>query len=168
MENQIYCENESMFCNRTYFCRIRTVIIEATCKYIKTHLVSFDDENKEDMTERKLLLSCFDEISEDSRTLDRFTYYCQKIFFVNLLSKFGIYGIFALCNKSDDNGYYKNGYFSIGNSYDICELFKAIKPFFNVDNVNLNSEDNFLYDSVISLEKIFQEGLDKKHIVTIK
>lgn len=168
MENKIFCDKENMLFNYTFFYRIRTVVIQATCKYVKLHLASYDSiENNEDTTERKLFLSCIDDILSDNHILNRFIDYCNKVFFVNLLCKFGIYGLFALCNKSEENGYYKNGYYSVGNSYDVCNLLKLIKPYLIYDKTDLNSEDNYLYESIISLEKIFQESVEKKHIVTI-
>ena len=173
MENKIFCVNQNMFINYTFFYKIRTVIIQATCKYVKLHIALNNyNENNEENNEGNLLLSCIVDILEDNHILNRFIDYCNKVFFVNLLSKFGIYGLFALCNKSENNGYYKNGYYSIGNSYDICELLKLIKPYLIVDNKDFNSEDFnsediYLYDSIINLENIFQESLEKKHIVTI-
>ena len=168
MENKLFCVNQNMFINYTFFYRIRTVIIQATCKYIKSYLASYDsNENKEETIERSLFLSCNDDILSDNHILNRFIDYCNKVFFVNLLSKFGVYGLFALCNKSENNGCYKNGYYSIGNSYDICDLLKVIKPYLLSHEKDINLEDNYLYESIINIENIFQESLEKKHIVTI-
>ena len=43
---------------------------------------------------------------------------------MNALNHFDIGGLFALCNQSDCEGYY-----TPGNSLDICSLFDKIKPF---------------------------------------
>jgi hypothetical protein len=48
----------------------------------------------------------------------------SKFAYVNSLNYFDIGGLYAFCNKSDCDGFY-----SPGNSYDICKLFDLIEPF---------------------------------------
>ena len=43
---------------------------------------------------------------------------------MNALNNFDMGGLFALCNQSDCEGYY-----TPGNSLDICSLFDKIEPF---------------------------------------
>ena len=49
---------------------------------------------------------------------------CHNLKYINALNKFDIGGLFALCNQSDCEGYY-----TPGNSLDICSLFDRIEPF---------------------------------------
>jgi hypothetical protein len=80
----------------------------------------------------------------------------------DLLIYFGVGGVYALCNKMDCEGYY-----SVGNSYDILELFKLIKPFIINKTDNLETHGNEIYNCIIQVEKVFQESVDKKEIVII-
>ena len=73
----------------------------------------------------------------------------------NTLIYFNIGGLYTLCNKSDCEGYY-----SVGNSYDILHLITLIKPFINKDY-------DCLYENIDIIEKIFQESIKKNKIVII-
>jgi hypothetical protein len=57
-------------------------------------------------------------------TLHIFIALSNDLKFKNALNKFDIGGLFALCNQSDCEGYY-----TPGNSLDICSLFDRIEPF---------------------------------------
>ena len=54
--------------------------------------------------------------------LIKFTRICQNSKYRNALNYFELGGLFALCNESNFEGYY-----TIGNSLDICVLFDRIK-----------------------------------------
>lgn len=82
--------------------------------------------------------------------------------FGELLIQNGLNGIRALCNKSDCEGFY-----SVGNSYDICELLYKIRPFLIKDKDNLESEKNYEYDRCKDLLDVFEESVEKKIIVRI-
>ena len=85
---------------------------------------------------------------------DIFLEYCKQLLFIDTLVFFNISGLYAFCNKSDCEGYY-----SVGNSYDICQLFKLINNFY-ID------KEYTKYTSK-RLKKIFQESVRKRKIVTI-
>ena len=74
-------------------------------------------------------------------------YFLKVIFDEKQLFFFNISGIYAFCNKSDCEGYY-----SVGNSYDICQLFKLIKPFYTTD-ININK-------SIKQIEKVLASVKD--------
>jgi hypothetical protein len=73
---------------------------------------------------------------------------------------FGIYGIHLLCKQSDNSGVY-----SVGESYDILELLKNIKPYFDktseiYQTVYTIKSDfsspiyDIFYDSITSMEPV--------------
>ena len=64
---------------------------------------------------------------------------------------FGVGGLFSLCNKSDCEGYY-----SVGNAYDICELFHLIRPFLIE---NSDSPDNYA-NVITQIEDVFKESVE--------
>ena len=65
-----------------------------------------------------------------------------------------IAGLFALNKKRDCSGYY-----SVGNAYDICELFSKIEPFMKPDEENPNR--------FTEIYEIFKESVSTKTRVTI-
>jgi hypothetical protein len=81
---------------------------------------------------------------------------------IDILIFFGVGGVYSFCNKSDCDGYY-----SVGNSYDICELFKLIKPFLIKNKENMDSRDNDVYKFITEVEKVFQESIETKNFVVI-
>ena len=77
---------------------------------------------------------------------------------------FDIGGLYSLCNKSDCEGFY-----SVGNSIDICKLFDLIEPF-----IKLNDEDKHsaIYVSGTgfyckSLYELFKESATQNKKITI-
>ena len=78
--------------------------------------------------------------------------------FIDTLVFFNISGLYAFCNKSDCEGYY-----SVGNSYDICQLFKLIKNFYIVDKEVFQD----INKTINKIKKIFQESVRKRKIITI-
>ncbi len=82
---------------------------------------------------------------------------CDKFDSIDALIYFNINGLYALCNKSDCEGYY-----SPGNSSDICQLLDLIKPFIKVN-------DEYVYERIYEgdLYKLFTESATKRLIVTI-
>ena len=63
--------------------------------------------------------------------------------YLNSLNYFDISGLFCICNQN------KHGYYSPGNSLDICILFDKIKPF---------TQKYGVYDYMTCLQEIFTES----------
>jgi hypothetical protein len=57
-------------------------------------------------------------------TVNNFIKLCNNLKYMNALNYFELGGLYALCNQSDCEGYY-----TPGNSLDICALFDRIEPF---------------------------------------
>jgi hypothetical protein len=81
---------------------------------------------------------------------------------IDILIFFGLGGLYSFCNKSDCEGYY-----SVGNAYDICEFLKLIKPFLIKNKKNMHSPDNNFYKFVTEIEKVFKESVETKNLVVI-
>ena len=62
------------------------------------------------------------------------------------------YGLYVLCNKHQNEAY------SVGNSLDIYELIQIIKPYL------MKYPE---YESIIEIEKLFLESIDKKQKIYI-
>jgi len=168
----IGCIEQHYSCGYGYWNLLRTEVIRATNEYLKVHIsLNPAEEDTNDKIHQKEILEFLDTILNTNASysnnvfgvpiqtkatpVDVLINICdlQKL---DLLIYFGIGGLFAFCNKSDCEGYY-----SVGNSYDICELFSLIKPF-----VIKNNEYDYL-GSLIQVEKIFIESVRENHIVVI-
>jgi hypothetical protein len=66
-------------------------------------------------------------------TINNFINLCRNLSHVDSLIYFDIGGLYSFCNKSDCEGFY-----SVGNSVDICQLFDLIEPF-----IEKNSKDTY-------------------------
>lgn len=67
-------------------------------------------------------------------TINDFIGITRNLSYVDALIYFDIGGLYSLCNKSDCEGFY-----SIGNSVDICQLFDLIEPFIKINNEDTHS-----------------------------
>jgi hypothetical protein len=70
---------------------------------------------------------------------------CYNMNYIDSLNYFGVGGLFALCNKNDCDGYY-----SPGNSYDICELLTKIERFM---------ERNYIYEMIYVSEGRYSDDV---------
>jgi hypothetical protein len=62
-------------------------------------------------------------------TINDFIIITRNLSYVDALIYFDIGGLYSLCIKSDCEGFY-----SVGNSVDICQLFDLIEPFIKSNN----------------------------------
>jgi hypothetical protein len=151
----IYCDKKEYSCSYGSWDKFRMATINATIKYIKSYISLTEITEYNQIYYTNKLLEFIDKIeSEPNLDNDIFLEYCKQLLFIDTLVFFNISGLYAFCNKSDCEGYY-----SVGNSYDICQLFKLINNFY-ID------KEYTKYTSK-RLKKIFQESVRKRKIVTI-
>jgi hypothetical protein len=132
-------------------------IQEGTNEYVSLNQLK---QYIETIQNEKIMKQTF--IGKQSNLLDLFYSYSKNLDFIDLLIQFGVSGIYAFCVKSDCEGFY-----SVGNSYDICELLSVIKPFLLKNKDNLDSEENWLYMWIDELTDVFKSSIENKVIVTI-
>ena len=181
-----YCGNTTFGCSYSHWDDIRKEIIQATIDYIQDKYekdkelygnLSEEDENwigegsryycyMEDLMDvKKILLEKKPSKNvfgiEMDNTVNVFIILCHKLKYMNALNRFDIGGLFALCNQSDCEGYY-----TPGNSLDICSLFDIIEPFvkkYSCYDFIYNKEGrmyNRIYD-------VFEESYKTKKKVSI-
>ena len=179
------CDTKDFSCSYSSWHNIRAELIEATFAYLEDLIANqtkgIDEERleysvighlKQYITEIREECASFDNdkppispfaLLFSKRTIfNAFSEHLGDLCFINILIQFGVGGIYTLCNKSDCEGFY-----SVGNSYDICELLNVIKPFTIKNKDNLDDEENYIYRCTDKLIELFQESLDKKLIVYI-
>jgi hypothetical protein len=110
----------------------------------------------------KNIVDQIERYSKDENYLGHFVKMCHSIPNMNCLIYFGLEGLAAFCNKNDCEGFY-----SVGDSYSICELFKTIKPYLIKNMELIESSDNHIYHSIEELEKVFEESFEKRTNVSI-
>ncbi len=160
------CIEKDFGCSYNYWHILRNSVIKATFDYIFINL--HPNENKTDnikftyASDLKKIIDKIENLSKDRNYLDCFVKICHNIPNINCLIYFGLEGLAAFCNKGDNEGFY-----SVADSYSICELFKTIKPFLIKNMEQIESNDNHLYHSIEKLEKLFQESFEKKTNVAI-
>jgi hypothetical protein len=134
----LHCNDKKFSCSYGHWYEIRTEIIKATFDFIQDR---FDKDNKlySDLTDDNEnwigkgstyysymtdLIEIKTQIFESNDLFDKFIRLSHNLHVINTLIYFDIIGLVALCNKSDCEGFY-----SSGNSFDICYLFDKIEPF---------------------------------------
>jgi hypothetical protein len=160
------CGDETFQCSYNTWSSIRIALIEATFEYLEVHIaVTEYEEGSKEYGSTIALKQYIDRIRnkcENVSLLDEFYFYSKKFDFVDLLIQFGVGGLYALCNKSDQDGFY-----SIGNSYDICSLIKLVRPFLLKNKGNIDAEENFVYKLVDNIVDVFIKSIEIDEIVSI-
>ena len=150
MDIHIYSNDKTFSCTYNYWHKIRTNIIKATMDYIKDKFTK-DKELfiSEDINDKNYIgigshynyymnnmYEIINEINEVNKgnfyyvnmdmqldnTLRVFMSFVSEFKHLSALNYFGLGGLFALSNQSDSEGYY-----TPGNSLDICLLLDKIK-----------------------------------------
>lgn len=150
----IFCDKKAEYsCSYGRWNDFRIATINATFNYIKSHPISIECERGKFYV-NKLFEIINENDTDNDLDIDIFLNYCNKPYFIDGLIFLNIYGIYTLCNKSDCEGYY-----SVGNSHDISQLFNLINDFY------IDKE----YDKhmIKRVKKIFKHSISKRKIVTI-
>ena len=164
----LYCGDKTFGCSHNVWRNVRKTLIESTFEYLVEH---FDiTDYKEDTNEYGSMIALKHYIKRIENVvvgkqfdlLDNFYVYSKHLEFVDLLIQFGVGGIYTLCNKSENEGFY-----SVGNSYDIYGLIKIVKPFLLKNKKNIDAEENWLYNGIDNITNIFEESIKKNRIVII-
>jgi len=170
------CGDINYHCSYSYWHTFRCNMIIATIKYIKKYY----EANKENMFDYEIqhmedLIDVFKTIETKVNETEKINGETQNsimIYFINKclfdenfienLIMFDIYGLFILCNKSDSVGYY-----SVGNSYDIFNLFEKITPTLINNNEIANNEEIHLFNDVMEVINVFEESKNTETKVII-
>jgi hypothetical protein len=141
------CNDAEYSCGYSRWNTIREEIANAAVRYLQTIyeelLQSNDEENAYTRTELEKLMEYVD--TNNCCTITDFGYLFIDKDFVNLFIRFDLGGVYALLNKSDDDGYY-----SVGNAVDIVKTFELVETHIVLDDVK---------SSVPDIKKVFEESV---------
>ena len=143
------CSDSEYSCSYGNWHKIREELSKATILYLEYKKKVLPDTNT-------YLLENIDKILDIKKETPT---YFGHIFFIfdnnpdckNILISLGVSGIYDLCNKSDDDGYY-----SVGNSHDILQMIANVRPFLQ------NNGEHLEY-----IMKVFQKSVEQKEIIVI-
>jgi hypothetical protein len=139
----------------SYWNKLRNVVIESTLKYIQ-HIISKNTENTNPdyqnlLVDIKFFLKKVDEIiynynknyHQEAILLNVIISLIKSnLFCLDTLIRLDVGGLFSLCYKPDNQGFY-----SPGNSLDICMLFDTIEPF-------VKEVDGYTYNAIYKNDNI--------------
>lgn len=151
----LMCNDAEYSCGYSRWNTIREEIANAAVRYLQTIyeelLQSNDEENAYTRTELEKLIEYVD--TNNCCTITDFGYLFIDKDFVNLFIRFDVGGVYALLNKSDDDGYY-----SVGNAVDIVKTFDIVDTHIVLDDVK---------SSVPDIKKVFEESISSGKMVHI-
>ena len=182
-----YCGDVTYGCSYGTWNALRKLVIKSTFDYIQDKFQKdfelynsiLDEEDQHFIGEGstyncyktdviKIILSMAGPLEKNifgfDNHINNFIDITRNLSYVDALIYFDIGGLYSLCNKSDCEGFY-----SVGNSVDVCQLFDLIEPF-----VKLNDEykHSAIYVSGTgfyckSLYELFKESKTQNKKITI-
>ena len=159
----LYCDKQYFYSSYSIWNLIRTTILSATLHYLRDELKQYIKDNSNDQFQNNNIIKNLNEMidfNDEYLLVNKelsINLFLSSIVNLDDLIQFDIYGIYALCNKSDCEGFY-----SPGNSLDICILLDIIKPYIKDSDIYTK-----LFLSENSLYKLFEESFTKKIKITI-
>ena len=149
------CDDAEYSCGYSRWNTIREEIANASVCYLQTVydelLRTNDEQNSHTQTELERLLEYID-TNNCCTTTDYGHLFADKDF-VNLFIYFNVGGVYALLNKSDDDGYY-----SLGNAVDIVKTFEFVSPYIAIDHVK---------ESLPFIKEVFDESVRSGKMINI-
>lgn len=148
MELYLSCDDFTFKVTPIFWLVIRNEFVNASFRFLQN-----EQENE---TKQTISIDLIDKyiISNNFTTINDFIIMSHNKNIHNIYTYNCIDGIMILLEKSDFDGYY-----SIGNAYDILEMIDNLKPFIS---------DEITLKHLPFLKILFQKSIDKKRLVTIE
>ena len=155
------CGNVTLSFTYSFWNHIRLNIFEAFIKYSESLCITNDNDEPPSIEFRhhvelaELLNRIY--IAKQNITNanddDSYLVIFEKISDINMLIYFNLSGIYTLLHKSDCEGFY-----SVGNSYDIYEMIQLVKP---------NMDSHFFKTINEEVELLFKTSWENKENIII-
>jgi hypothetical protein len=155
---EIICNEESYSCGYTSWSVFREEIANASIRYLKHIYDEMLRRTSEATPEQLAEQTCIKKILEyvDTNNCGTFADFIQLLNDIEIQNAFVYFelgGVYALLNKSDDDGYY-----TVGNSLDIVDTMEVIEPHIIYDDVKTR------YNRI---KKVFEESVFTRKVVTV-
>ena len=157
---ELTCNTKSFGCSYSGWAAFRNKIVAATLAYLEDS--HFDALLEHIQGVKDLQQKLCKQNAEDNFFESFITMVSADLWFGELLIEYGVAGLVALCRKSDCEGFY-----SVGNSVDICDLLIKIRPFLLVNKDDPESVQNIFYERTKDLLEVFEESVERKLFVRI-
>lgn len=147
----IICCDKSFCASYSTWNDIRIIIIINTFDYIENELNMKIEENKDYIESEdyyKIIILELKNLFNKKKTIQNFINLCNNYEYMNSLNYYDLGGLYSLCNQSDCEGFY-----TPGNSLDICILLDKIK-------LHIKKED--IYERIYIDNNDIKESLNDK------
>ena len=154
----ILCNGESYSCGYASWSVFREEVANAAVRYLRSiydeMLARPDQPNEEQLAKQTRIAKILEYVDVNNCVaIEDFVQLFKDMEFQNTFNYFELGGIYALLNKSDDDGYY-----TVGNSLDIADTMELVEP-------------HILYDDVKSryntIKKVFEESVLTRKVVVV-
>jgi len=152
----IDCKGAMYSCGYSNWVNLREEVANASILYLRCQYdILLQNSTNDSFSYLENQLSQIFEYIEvnNCATVPDFMYLFANPDFLNTFIYYNLGGVYALLNKSDDDGYY-----SVGNSYDILDALTRIETHLVDDNIK---------NSVQTMKKVFDNSVQHKQIVSI-
>jgi hypothetical protein len=167
------CDEKGLSCTYSKWNSIRKKILKVSLEYLKhkfeediklhgTKLaddVNYIGEYSQYNYNKQSILNIIKNMDKDyskdlgiDRTIDLFVSLTNKIKHTDALIYFEMGGLVSICNKSDCEGFY-----SPGNSLDICHLLNLLKPLLLAKNESEHNDELHIdYTTFVRMVELFE------------
>jgi hypothetical protein len=150
----INCEGSLFSCGYSHWNTIREEIANAAIAYLREEHAKMEDANETDSYNYQQLSRILDYVDEyNCGTISDFMYLFENADFLNTFIYYHLGGVFALLNKSDDNGYY-----TAGNSLDICETIDIVFDHIQYEDIKAG---------IPAVKSVFEKSVNERKCVVV-
>ena len=151
----INCEGVMYSCGYTRWENFREEIAQASIVYLQNEYDVLLANGANDSYLETQLSKLMEYLNlHHCKTLPDFMMLFSNMDMLNLFIYYNMSGVYALLNKSDDDGYY-----TVGNSTDILDTFQRIEKYI--------TQDDDVQLTFLPIRKVFETSVEKQKLVSI-
>lgn len=152
----INCEGVMYSCGYTHWENFREEVAKASIAYLQNEYDVLLSNGANDSYLETQLSGLMEYLNiHNCHTLPDFMMLFSNMDMLNLFIHYNMSGVYALLNKSDDDGYY-----TVGNSTDILDTLQRIEKY-------ITHADDDAQLSFSPIQKVFQTSVQKQKLVSI-
>jgi len=150
----INCDGAMFTCGYSRWNTIREEVANASIAYLREQHAKMEEANETDSYNYEQITRILDYVDEyNCGTIADFLYLFENADFLNTFIYYHLGGAFALLNKTDDDGYY-----TAGNSLDICQTIDVVRKHIQYDDIN---------ESIPAVRSVFKKSVNERKYVVV-